>query len=271
MKQLLTLLLFMSFTFLEAEILDGIAFIVENEAVTLAEVRAVEKQMHVSKTEATDLLIQDRLQKIAMKDITIPEERIDKQIEQIAKQNKLSIPKMQKILEAQGTSWVAYRQSIRDGLKKSKFYQEVIASTIPEPTDDELKLYYRNHKKEFTLPSVIHMIEYATPSKKKLHAFLKQYKVSGISSKEISKNTKETDEALLSMLLSTPNGGFTKIMNAGDTYVVYKVVSKEGKTIMPFKVAKNMVTQAWKQTQQAQSLKDYFQKMRTRANIQTLR
>ena len=256
---------------IEAKMVDGVALVVEGEAVTTAEIRAIQTQLGVSKTEAIDLLIQDRLQKVTMKDINIPEENIDKKIAEIAAQNNLSIPKMQKILQAQGTSWVQYRQSIRDGLKKSKFYRDVIASATPDPTEDELKLFYENHKKEFTLPSRINMIEYTASTQKKMNTFLKTHNKAYVSSKKVHKNTKETDGALLSMLLSTPNGGYTKAINAGDRYVIYKVVSKEGKTNMPFEAAKNMVTQAWKQAQQTQALKDYFQKLRTRADVQILR
>jgi len=271
-KTLIFLISLLALTsFVSAKMVDGIALIVEGEAVTVAEIQAIQTQMGVNKSQAVDLLIQDRLQKIAMKDITIPEADIDKKIAQIAAQNNLSIPKMQKILQTQGTSWVQYRQSIRDGLKKSKFYQDVIASSTPDPTDDELKLFYKNHKQEFTLPERINMIEYSANSKKNMNTFLKTHKTSSVSSKPVHKNTKETDGALLAMLLATPNGGYTKSMNAGNRYVVYKIVSKQGKTTIPFEKAKNMVTQAWKQTQQAQSLKDYFQKLRTRADVQILR
>jgi len=271
-KPLLLVITCIAFTLLsQAKMLDGIALIVEGEAVTTAEIRAIQTQMHVSKPQAIDMLIQDRLQKIAMKDIVIPEETIDKKISEIATQNNLSIPKMQKILQAQGTSWVKYRQSIRDALKKSKFYTDVIASNIPDPTEDELKLFYKNHKKEFALPSRINMIEYTAKSKKSMNSFLKTHKTSFVTSKPVYKNTKETDGALLSLLLATPNGGYTKPFNAGDKYIVYKVVSKKGRTNLTFDAAKNMVSQAWKQTQQAQSLKDYFQKLRTRADVQILR
>jgi len=254
-----------------AQMIDGIALIVEGEAVTTAEIQAVQDQMTIDKSKAIDLLIQDRLQKVAMKNITIPEVDIDNKIAQIASKNNLDIPQMQKILQEQGTSWVQYRQSIRDSLTKSKFYQEVIASSTPDPTNDELKLFYKNHKKEFTLPSHINMIEYSANNEKNMNAFLKTHKTLYITSKNIVKNTKETDATLLSMLLATPNGAYTKSINAGERYIVYKVVSKQGSIPMSFKTAKNMVTEAWKQAQQAQSLKDYFQKLRTRADVQILR
>ena len=48
---------------LPAKMMDGIALIVEGEVVTLAEIRALRTQLGISKTKATDLLIQDRLQK----------------------------------------------------------------------------------------------------------------------------------------------------------------------------------------------------------------
>jgi len=264
-----TLLVLTSIT--SAKMVDGIALIVEGEAVTVAEIQAVQTQMEMSKSQAVDLLIRDRLQKIAMKNISIPETDIDKKIEQIAAKNHISIPQMQKILQNQGTSWVQYRQSIRDGLKKSKFYQDVIVSTTPDPTEDELKLFYKNHKKEFTMPERINMIEYSAKSKSDMDAFLKTHKRSYVSSKSISKNTKKTDAALLAMLLSIPNGSYSKSINAGNQYIVYKIVSKKGKVSIPLETAKNIVVQAWKQSQQSQALEDYFQKIRTRADVQILR
>jgi len=264
-----TLLVLTSIT--SAKMVDGIALIVEGEAITTAEIHTLQTQMSMTKSQAIDLLIRDRLQKIAMKDISISETDVDKKIEEIAAKNNLSIPQMQKILQNQGTSWVQYRQSIRDGLKKSKFYQDVIVSTTPDPTDDELKLFYKNHKKEFTMPKRINMIEYSAKSKSDMDAFFKTHKRSYVSSKSISKNTQKTDAALLAMLLSIPNGSYSKPINAGNQYIVYKMVSKQGKVSIPLETAKNIVIQAWKQAQQAQALEDYFQKIRTRADVQILR
>ncbi|HIQ47965.1 MAG TPA: peptidyl-prolyl cis-trans isomerase, partial [Sulfurovum sp.] len=114
MKKLVLLSLITLLTFSYGKMVDGIALIVEGEPVTTAEIRAVQKQMQVSKQEATDLLIQDRLQQSAMKDIKVDEKSVDAKISGIALQNNLTVPKMQKILKQQGTSWSKYRKSIRD-------------------------------------------------------------------------------------------------------------------------------------------------------------
>lgn len=271
MKKIFFFALLTSLCVLEAKMVDGIALIVEGEAVTTAEIRAVQRQMRVSKSEATDLLIQDRLQKSAMKDINIPEENIDAKIAQIAAQNNVSIPKMQKILKQQGTSWIQYRKSIRESLKKEKFFQDEVVASIPEPNESELKLYYNKHKKSFTIPVSIYMTEYTASNKKSMEKFLATKKKSYVKSRNITKSIKKLEPTLLSMLLQTPNGQYTKAINAGDRYIVYKVRSKKGKTTMPFEAAQGAVAARWKQEQQTKALKDYFQKLRTRADIQILR
>jgi hypothetical protein len=160
---------------------------------------------------------------------------------------------------------------MRDSLKKSHFYQDVVVASIPEPTEDELKLYYNNNKIAFTIPSRITMIEYSAKTEKKLTHFLKTRKKSAITSRKITKLSKNINIEMLSTFLETPRNKYTKIFNAGDKFITYKIVSKRGKMTMPFDIAQGAVTGKWKQEQQGKALKDYFEKLRTRADIQILR
>jgi len=263
-------LMFLTLT-LQAKMIDGIALIVEGEAVTTAEIKAVQTQMGVSKDEATDLLIQDRLQKSVMKDIKISEESIDAKIAEIAAQNNLTIPKMQKILSEQGTPWVKYRKSIKEGLKKSKFFQKEVVASIPDPSENEMQLYYNNHKELFTIPTRISVIEYSSSSKDKIDNFLKTRRVKNIKSRKMTKMTKKMEPSLLATLLQTQNGNYTRPINTGNAYIVFKVLSKKGKSAMPFEAAQSAIAAKWKEEQQQKALKDYFEKLRTRADIQKIR
>lgn len=256
---------------LQAKMIDGIALIVEGEAVTTAEIRAVQAQLGVPKKEAIDLLIQDRLQKSAMKDIQIPEESIDAKISDIAAQNNITVPKMQKILLEQGTTWVQYRKSIKESLKKSKFFQKEVVASIPKPSDDELKLFYNSHKELFTIPTSISLTEYSSPSKSKIDTFMKTRTAKNIKSRTITKYTKNLEPSMLTILMQTQNGNYTRPINAGDRHIVYRVNSKKGRTTMPFEMAKGAVGAKWKEQQQSKALKDYFEKLRTRADIQKIR
>ena len=270
-KKLVLLTLMTFFTFTHAKMVDGIACIVDGEAVTTAEIRAIQRQFRVSKKEATDLLIKDRLQKSAMKNIQVEESAIDKKIANIAAQNNLTIPKMQKILKQQGTSWSKYRKSIRMALKKEKFYQEKVLSTIPQPSEDELKLFYRNHKKEFLAPSSVSLIEYSSSSEASMKKFLQTKNKKGIKSHSVKKSTKDLNPTLLGTILQTQNSHYTRPFNAGDRYISYKVLSKNGKRTMPYEAARGAVAAKWKQQQQNKALKDYFEKLKTNCDVQMLR
>ena len=259
------------FTLAQAQMVDGIAMIVNGEAVTTTEIRAVQRQLRVNKKQAVDMLIADRLQKAAMKEVSISENLVDDKIAQIAKQNKVTIPKMQKMLKQRGTSWSKYRNSIKQSMKKRKFYREKVASTVSKPSEDQLKIFYNSHKKDFVVPSSFSLVEYSSPSEKSMNHFIKTKNKKGIKSRSIKKNTKGLNVTLLSTLLRTKNGGFTTPFNAGDRFVAYKVVSKNGRTTMPFDSAKGAVAAKWRQTQQGKALKDYFEKLKTTADVQVIR
>lgn len=270
-KRLFLLVIFTFFTFSQAKMIDGIAIIVEGEPITTAEIRAIQSQMSVSKKEASSMLIQDRLQQSAMKNIAIDEDTIDGKISGIAAQNNLTVPKMQKILKEQGTTWSKYRSSIRNAIKKEKFFQDNILSSIPNPTQDELKLYYNNNKDKFIVPSSISLIEYSAPSEIAIKDFLQSKNKKGIKSRSVTKKTKDLNPTLLTSILQTQDGSHTRPFNAGSHYISYKVLSKNGKVTMPFEVAGDAVAAQWKQQQQGKALKDYFEKLKTNADVQYIR
>lgn len=271
MKKIVFLLIITLLSLVEAKRIDGIALIVEGEAVTTAEIKALQRQMRVSKEKAIDLLIQDRLQKSAMNDIKIDETLIDGKISDIASQNNITVPKMQKVLKKQGTSWTKYRSSIREAMKKEKFFKEHIGRSIPEPTEDELRLYYKNHKSEFVLPRTISVIEYSTPTEKQMKKFLSTKKTKGIKNKWMKKQTKDLDSTLLERMLQTQDNSFTQPLNAGDRFITYKVLSKDGKRSMSFEMSRGGLSRKWKQEQQGKALKDYFEKLKTNVDIEYIR
>lgn len=271
MKKLLLLGFITLMTLSQAKMIDALAIIVEGEPITTAEIRAVQQQLQVSKKQATDLLIQDRLQKSAMKDIVIADEDIDSKIAAIAAQNNLTIPKMQQILKEQGTTWIKYRAGVKEAMKKEKFFQQNVVTSVPTPSEDELKLFYQNHKDEFTIPTRVSLIEYSAPTEAKMKKFLQTKNKKGIKSRSVTKVTKDLNPTLLGSILQTQNGSFTRPFNAGDKYISYKVLSKEGEGNMPFEAARGAVTAKWKQQQQEKALKDYFEKIKTNADIQVLR
>ena len=269
MLKKITLLLSLLFSLSEAKILNAIAVTVEGEAITTAEIRAVQEQMQVSKKEAIDILIQDRLQQIALKDIYVPESDVDAKIEMIAKQNNLTVPQMQKVLKVQGTSWTQYRSSIQKAMKQEKFFAQNVVKEMPQVTDEKLMVYYQQHQNEFIIPASISVIEYSASSQKKIESFMQTGE--GIKGKEVELDATALNPTMLQMMLQTPSGGFTQPLNAGDRYLIYRVLSKDGQAHMSFEEVKPLLAGKWMQEQQEKALKDYFKKMRTGATIEFIR
>jgi len=272
MKRVVLLSFMILVTLTHAKMLDGIAVIVEGEAVTTAEIRAVSRQMRISKKEARELLILDRLQKSAMKDIEIPAIDIDGKVAMIARQNNLTVRKMRRILKSQGTRWGKFRLGIKESMQKEKFFQQYILPSMPSPSTHELKLLYKKNRNSFVAPSRVKLIEYSSRSNRNLNKFVLDKKMrKGIRSKRVTKSTKSLNNDIFTAILHTPNGSFTKVFNAGDRYIAYKVLSKTGKRKMPFKDSIGAVTTQWKQRQQDEAIRDYFSKKRSSANIKIIR
>jgi hypothetical protein len=178
---------------------------------------------------------------------------------------------MQKLLKKQGVKWSKYRKTIREALKKRHFFKEKVAPSIPMPSDEELHQFYESHREQFVIPSAIRVTEYSAPSETALKTYISTGKGKSVKSKKMIKQTADMNPALLGMLLQTPLGSFTRPMNAGDRYIAYKVREKSGKRHMPFESAKATIAARWRQQQQERAVKDYFQKMRTEANIKIIR
>ena len=272
MKKLLILTIILFSTLAQAKIYNGIAIVVNGEPITIAEIAAVEKQLGVSKKEAKDMLIENRLQKAAMRDIKVSDDEIDSRIELIAKQNNISLKKMQDTIKKQGQSWNNFRDQVKTTIQKQKFFRTKIAKTIQEPSDDELKIYYRNHLELFSMPSSVRVREYSSSSAGKIQAFLENpSNKSGIKHRDITFNGNDITPQLLTMISQTQIGQFTPAFSSGNAYITYKVLSKGKGRVKSFDSVKNSVIMAWKRDNQASAIKSYFKKLKSDARIEIIR
>ncbi len=250
---------------------NAIAVVVEGEPITTHEISTLQKRAHISKQQAIDLLIQDRLQKTAMKHIVVSDAEVEQEIAKIASLNHLDVNKMKKIIEAQGTPWKQYKKSIRTMIKQRRFFQQELAQTLPEPTEAELKQLYDKEKKRFVMPSTIVTTEYRANTKEALEALRKKKTYNGVTHKKRVFKTKNLNRAMLDTLMQVPKGGFTEPLNTGNQWVMYRVWAKEGRRTMSFDEAHDAVASVWRREQQELVLKDYFQKRKTEADIRYLR
>ncbi|MBN2768504.1 MAG: peptidyl-prolyl cis-trans isomerase [Campylobacterales bacterium] len=273
MKKILTVTFLSLFLFAHAQMVDGVAIIVDNQPIMISEIAKMQAGLKISKQEAIDQLIIQKLQKNALESIKIGEDEVDQKIADIAARNKISESKMRTLLKQQGTSWIEYRKNIKKEIQKQKFFQEVVMKSIEKPSEDELKLYYKNHKEMFSLPTSITMTEYKSKTKRGLEIFFSNPLAGGgdVTSRKITQKIENISPSLLPVLLQTPSGNITPAIDAGNGYIVYYVESKNGVREKSFEDSRKAILQKWEEDQRESALKDYFEKQRTKAVIEVIR
>ncbi len=276
MKRILPLLLFILLSS-NAQVIDAIAIDVNGEPITIVEIQAVQQKLNMSKKAAVEALIKDRLEKGAIEksNITISEQELDEKIHQIASRKGMSLDQMKQALQQNGLTWSAYREQLMMELKKEHFFQQYIASTISQPNDEELKVYYETHKNEFdSKASDIQMslIVYASNNSQKLQESMQNplKKIEGVEQKSVLASSSEMAPQLLKLIENTPEGSFTQPINTGRGFVAYYVKSK-GQGQGGFASVKNAVTMKWLQEQRIKAGNDFFNKLKSNANIRIIR
>jgi len=276
MKKILPLLIctFLS-TQAQAQVIDAIAIDVEGEPITTLEIQAVQQKLKMSKQAAVETLIKDRLEKSAIKKagIIISHEEIQAKVNAIASSKGLTQTKMKELLRQKGLTWEMYIEQLTAEMKKERFFQQVILSTIDRPSDDELENYYNTHQAEFSnAPRQMSLVVYTSNTAASLQQAITNpmQPTSGVTKKNILASSNEMSPELLNLINNTSVNSFTKPVNTGKGFVAYFVRSK-GSGQGGFAAVKNSVAARWIQEQRVQAGKDLLNKLKSNANIRVIR
>ena len=274
MKKILPLLI-CTFLSSQAQIIDAIAIDVEGEPITTLEIQAVQQKLKMSKQAAVETLIKDRLEKSAIKKagIQISHEEIQAKVNNIASSKGLTQTKMKELLGQKGLTWESYIEQLTTEMKKERFFQQVILSTIDRPSDDELESYYNTHKAEFSnAPRQMSLVAYSSDSAASLQQSISNpmQPTSGVNKKNILASSNEMSPALLNLIDNTAINSFTKPVNTGKGFIAYYVKSK-GSGQSGFAAVKNAVAARWVQEQRVQAGKNFLNKLKSNANIRVIR
>jgi len=274
MKKILPFLLF-SLISIQAQVIDAVAIDVEGEAITTLEIQAVQQKMNMSKQAAVEALIQDRLEKSAIKkaNIQVSHEEIQAKVQAIASSKGMNQDQMKDLLAKKGLTWDNYIRQLTMEIKKEHFFRENIARSVTPPSEAELELYYNTHQEQFSsAPVQMSLVVYLAPTVEKLKESIANpmKPIDGVQKKNILANSNEMSPQLLELINKTPVNSFTSPVNTGKGIIAYFVKSK-GQQQGGFEAVKNSVAQRWMQEQHGQAGQDFFNKLKSNANIRVIR
>jgi DNA-binding phage protein len=248
---------------------------VDNEPITLFEIMKQSKINNISKEEAVNRLVQQKIENIEIQKLNLvatPME-VDAKMKELAKQNGLTYEQFKQALAQEGHNEEQIREQIEQKYKRDKLYKRIIGSKIQKPDFDELKSYYELHKNRFSMPEAVEIIEYLSPAKEALEMQKRSpmMQVPNIKATPKSINFSEINPQLASLLAGTPDGSFTPVLDLGKQSGMFFVKRKLGVKEADFQVVQKSVYAMLMQEREQAVVIEYFEKKKSEANIKVVR
>lgn len=256
-------------------LVNGISVLVNNEPITLYEIHKLSKQDNVPLKEALNILIQKRLEDSQVKRLGIKASsyEVTKEIDEIAKKNGLSSKELIDFIASKGLNERDYRDKIAQGIKTKKLYERVFNRKDSTPTDAEAEAYYKANPSKFSQSNTFKVTTYFAETKVALEQIMASPMsvVPGVKLKEETFHSANIDKKLLYYLNQTKSGNFTPISKTQDGYVTFLMDEKSGANPLSFQEAKPMILSQLSKQKQLTSVENYFEKLKSDANIEVLR
>ena len=257
-----------------AQMINGIAAIVENEPITLYEVYSLKEQLRASEQDALNLLIRDRLEDAQIKNLNIsvtPFELNDR-IESIAKQNGMTNSQFRSSIQAQGMDFLEFKNNIEKKMLQEKLYKSILAEAGKNVNEQKAKMYFDANPDKFKVFSTAKVILYRAKNPEELEAQKTSPSLlNSVQTQELSLGYQSIDPRLAAIIAGTNNGEFTQILQGADSFDMFYVKEKIGSYTPSFADVKDNVINELYQGEQEKLMADYFDKLRAKAKIQILR
>ena len=259
-----------------ARILDAVAMTVNGNPITLYEINQFSKQNHISKEDAVNALIQEKIEEeeIQKQGIYATPNEVDKRIMMIAQQNKMNLSQFEAALKKEGKTLESLRKDLEKQIKKEKLYGKILAGKIKKPDEETIKAFYESHKNEFTIPGKVKIQEYLSNDPRALQAIRMQPMLM-LPNVKITPRTldpRKTNPQLMQLILQTPTKQFTPIVQLGKDQAAMFFVEYKGKPkVAPYDQVKQAIMMRLMKEQEQANLIAYFEKKKSEADIKVIR
>ena len=276
MKKLLLLLSLTSFLF--SDIINGIAITVDDETITLYEIRQEQAINPQDIKQTVDQLIRQKLEKIEAKkrNITVSNQEVLDDLKKMAQQNNMTLTQLYEAMNSvRHLSESQTKKKTKEKILKQKLFNAVAMSQMEEPTDEEVAEYYELHLDEYQVPKSIDTVVYSSQSQDAL-----QKKISNpmlyipeVTTENSTLITAKINPRLTQLLIKTKDGNFTPIIpQMGSTgHMSFYVLKKNNVNTPPLELIRPQVENKIMEDNREHILNEHFQRMRVNANIKILR
>ena len=266
--------LFFCVIFATAELVNGVAIIVNNEPITLFEIEKVMKELKIDKQKAVELLINDRIEQAQIKKMgnAVSNFELENEIKKMLAANERDLESFKAELKAKGQDFEGFKKEYKKQLEKRKLYEAVASGAKVDYSDEGVFGFYETHKNDFLLYGQISVSVYSCKGAENLEIF----RNGGARTRDIKEGKdiltlQNTDPRLLVFLSSVEENGFSPVLENESEFVLYKVKSKAKPEALPYEQIKEQVQSVYVNKQRQDFIKDFFDKEHAKAQIVRLR
>ena len=262
---------------LSANMVGGVAVVVENKAITIFDIKKEMLSSNTNIENATNLLIRKKLEEIEIKKrkISISSGEVYDDIKETAKRNNMSVSDFYATaLNTSGLNSQDVKDRVKHKLLSQKLYAAITYTQIQKPTDAEIKEYFELHKDTFSHPSSFTTIVYQANNKSLLQEKIKNpmfYSPQIQANEQVLPYDRISPE-LANLLTKTPINSFTPIIPDGKgghmSFYIKEVNNAKEDSL---ENVKNQIINTIMTDKREQVLGDYFARLRHNADIKILR
>ena len=268
---------FLSFYMANAsQISNGIAVIIENEPITVNEVRKAAAQLQTNEANALNLLIRDRLETAQIKNLKIEasDYELNQRLQKIASESGMSVSDLRSAVLSKGGDYAQFKDDVAKTIKQEKLYQSIFADAKINISENAARAYFEQNRDLFAHFADVSVTRYVAPSMQLLEAARHSSPMNtnhSVHMDVLDLKSEQIPPQLRTIFQQTPDGTFTQIFQTPEGFEMFYVASKKGQTMPEFDEVRDEAMNALYKLEQDRVIGEYFNKLRAKANVKYLR
>ncbi|GAA6797689.1 hypothetical protein HpHCM64_12780 [Helicobacter pylori] len=260
---------------LEDKVVGGISLLVNGSPITLYQIQEEQEKSKVSKAQARDRLIAERIknQEIERLKIHVDDDKLDQEMAMMAQQQGMDLDHFKQMLMAEG-HYKLYRDQLKEHLEMQELLRNILLTNVDTSSETKMREYYNKHKEQFSIPTEIETVRYTSTNQEDLERAMSNpnLEVPGVSKANEKIEMKTLNPQITQVFISHEQGSFTPVMNGGGgQFITFYIKEKKGKNEVSFSQAKQFIAQKLVEESKDKILEEHFEKLRVKSRIVMIR
>ncbi|EMH60056.1 SurA protein [Helicobacter pylori] len=260
---------------LEDKVVGGISLLVNGSPITLYQIQEEQEKSKVSKAQARDRLIAERIknQEIERLKIHVDDDKLDQEMAMMAQQQGMDLDHFKQMLMVEG-HYKLYRDQLKEHLEMQELLRNILLTNVDTSSETKMREYYNKHKEQFSIPTEIETVRYTSTNQEDLERAMSNpnLEVPGVSKANEKIEMKTLNPQIAQVFISHEQGSFTPVMNGGGgQFITFYIKEKKGKNEVSFSQAKQFIAQKLVEESKDKILEEHFEKLRVKSRIVMIR